>query len=315
MRGEVVVVADDAHVPRHRDPGGQQHLEQADGQQVRGGHDAVHLAGPQPGQQLLRGGAALLLVDTLGRELEDRAETGVRQGMAEPAAPVVHGTEHLGAANEGEPAPPLREQMLGGDPAAVNVVHRHGAEEGRGRGEVQQHQRGVGAAAAGHGRHRLVVAERDEHPGDPELLEGRDVAELAAELVVAVGEQGLHPVLLGVAPGTPSDVDEQRVAQVGEGEADGLAAPAGQGPREPVGTVLELLHGREHPLPRRRHHPLGMVQHVRDGADGHPGTTRDVRQRRPGRRMGRGAGRGAGRGLGRRTGRGARGGAAASRRG
>src|SRR5690606_20289491 len=102
------------------------------------------------------------------------------------------------------------------------------------------------------------------------LLDGLDER---AVVVAGAGGRDDQPVahFAGLAVGAANDLGVELDVQVGQDQADQLAAPKHQPAGEAVGPVTQLGDGGLHPGARVGVHDVAPVDHARDGAD------RDVR--------------------------------------
>ena len=83
--------------------------------------------------------------------------------------------------------------------------------------------------------------------------------------IVGVGDHHLETLLVGVFLQGLEDVEEEGVLQVGDDEAQGAAATAGERPRVDVRVVVELVDRLEDAGARGFLHAAGVVEHPGDG--------------------------------------------------
>ncbi len=280
--GLVVVVAGDRDGAGYVDVGLREGLDEACGEEVGGGDDAVDTARANRGQERAGGLEAVGTVDGRGVDLEHRLEPRGGEDRTEAGAAVVDRAKLVRAADERQAAPAGAQEVLGGEARAEHVVDGDAAVAVRGRREVHEDEGRLARGGLRDRGHVLVVGQRDEGARDAQLAEHLQVLELAADVVVAVGKDHVHARGGRCRPGAARDVDEQRVAQVGEHEAEHAGPTGGQRARDAVGAVAELGHGALDALARGRGDPARVVEDVRDGAGGDARTPRHLAHRGPG---------------------------------
>ena len=169
---------------------------------------------------------------------------------------------------------PEPKQVADRDLPAAAVVDGDRALAGRTRPVEQHHGSAPLSDPAQLGR--PAVDRGDEDAAHPLLLEHAQVPALLVVRLVGVAQD--HGVArgLGVVLDAARDLGEERVGHV---EHDQPETAAAAGPELAGGSVrdeAELLHRGLDTGPGERPDQVGMVQHVRDGADGHPGQARHV---------------------------------------
>jgi hypothetical protein len=149
-------------------------------------------------------------------------------------------------AQEGDPAVPERQQVLGRHPAAVRVVDRDRRQ--RRMGAVEQHDRHVLRREAAH--LRVGGCERDrQHAVDPAAHRDR-AEELTALLGALHVEQDQVVAGTGERAGDAAQaLDHRRRGEEGRDDADRVRAAGREGARDRVGPVVERRDRVEHPPP------------------------------------------------------------------
>jgi hypothetical protein len=190
------------------------------------------------------------------------------------AAPVGALPDRDRPVDQGDAAVPELEQVADGDLAAAAVIDRDRALPG-GTRPVEQHHRGAAVTDAAQ-LGRPAVHRGDEDAAHPLLLEHAQVPALLVVGLVGVAQD--HGVArgLGIVLDAARDLGEERVGHVEHDQAEAAAAAGPELTGRPVRDEPELLHGGLDAGPGQRPDQVGMVQHVRDRADRHPGQARHV---------------------------------------
>lgn len=212
-------------------------------------------------------------VDHQGRVDLD-AGFGHRLPVSVQPQPVGRGV--LSSAGESDPAVPEPDQMLGGEGAATPVVDVHAVQLAPGQRPVDQHDRGscpddpvqiVAATLQRRGENRAV---------DLVLHQQLEVVQLASRALLRVAQ---HDVVVVLRCGGHDGLDQlrvERVGDVGDDEADQLAAAGDEGSRCGVRRVSQLLHRGHHPVTRDRGYPGVVVEHAGDRRLRHARQSGDV---------------------------------------
>ncbi|CAM5239465.1 hypothetical protein SANTM175S_09621 [Streptomyces antimycoticus] len=116
----------------------------------------------------------------------------------------------------------------------------------------------------------------DDHAVHPPFVEQPDDLALMLGIVMRIGDQQPVPLLQGAGLDALEDLGEVRIADRRDGEPDRAGARGHQGARQRIGDVLEVVDGVQHGLTGVRTDRPGLVEHMRDGGHGHPGTPGDV---------------------------------------
>ena len=144
-----------------------------------------------------------------------------------PASRFVMAWNWRGPARKGKPTTALVDQMLGGELAAQLIVDDHAAELLVGDRGVDQDD-GAPMAVHGVGVVERPVEGRQDQSGGAGFVEVPEVVGLPGLVDVAVGEQELEPGPRCGGFDAPGDVDEERVLQVDQDQADRIGAAHGE---------------------------------------------------------------------------------------
>jgi hypothetical protein len=138
---------------------------------------------------------------------------------------------------------------------------------------VEEHKRGL----FGDGAHLVVVhARAAQHHAVHLLGHLADEAQLGGRVLVAVGEEHGEVVLAGPGLDTVEHAGEERVAQVGDHDAE-KAGPRSRGPvRTAGGVVAELARGGQDPAACLVFHQVRRGEGPRHGGDGDVRPSGDV---------------------------------------
>jgi hypothetical protein len=168
----------------------------------------------------------------------------------------------------------LCDEVLDREVTARHVVDRHRVDPVVAH-PVDQH---CPDAAVGEAPHAItdVADRRDEHAGDPLLLEQVEVRGLAGGVLVAVAQGERESGLRGGILGSPRDVGEERIAHVEHHHADGRAAPVTELARGIVADEAELRDRGIDPRHGVGRHLLGMIHRVGHRAHRHACPLRDL---------------------------------------
>ena len=148
---------------------------------------------------------------------------GLADRLLDAVVPLLHLRQARRAADEGDPPVPALEQVLGGEPAAEDVVdgdralvggRRPAVDEDDGHAAVAQRRQGGGE----HG------GRRDEDALDALLGEHVEVGGLLGLPVVGVAEDDGQALGVGRLLDAAGHVGEERVGDVEDDQADGPAA-------------------------------------------------------------------------------------------
>ncbi|BDZ62602.1 hypothetical protein GCM10025873_23930 [Demequina sediminis] len=177
-------------------------------------------------------------------------------------------------AHHGDPATALVDEVLGGRPRRVDVVHRDVVPVAAEDALAEHHERIV------HLQRVRVVGAQLERREDQPVRELAPVRGQHVELVLAVRTRLLDedhdPARLGGADHGVGELREVRQRQLREREADDSGATLTQAARREVHAVAELVDRLLH-LVARGGTDVGVVVHdVRDGLHGHARERRDV---------------------------------------
>jgi hypothetical protein len=95
-------------------------------------------------------------------------------------------------------------------------------------------------------------------------------------IVIGVHDQPVHVVHEGAILKGGRDLGKKRITDVGDENAEQLAAPAGELSRHEIRGVAESRHRRAHAILGFGTDAAGPVEHVRDGRDRHTGVPGDI---------------------------------------
>jgi len=167
------------------------------------------------------------------------------------------------------------DQVVQGKAATEAVVDSHGAVGVARAGAVDEHDR---RSARGEFVESVVVGvdRGDEHTLDPLLFQAHEVGGLAGGVLVAVAQEQREVGVLGDVLHPEGDVGEEGVRGVEDDVGDGAALAGPKLARRLVADEAELGHRVVHPVTGDLADPVGSVEHVGDGAEGHPGQGGDV---------------------------------------
>jgi len=270
-----VVVADDRKVPGHHDARLTEPAQQAQGQHVVGAEDR---GGPwSAAEQVVGGGGAGARVHGRHRHLaqnRDRVQPGLRHGAVGTATAVGALPDRDRAVDQGDALVPEIEQVLDRDLAAALVIDRNRALPRRTR-PVEQHDRRA-AVAYPPQLGCPAVDRRDQDAANPLFLKDAQVPAFLVVRLVGVAQDHGVPRGLGVVFDAPGYLGKERVGHVKHDQAKAPAAARPELTGRAVRDEPELLHRGLDASAGQRPHQVGMVQHVRDRADRHPGQARHV---------------------------------------
>jgi hypothetical protein len=167
------------------------------------------------------------------------------------------------------------EQVLGGEPAAGDVVDRDRALVGARRLPVDEDHRHA-ALAQRRERGGEDGGRRDQHALHTLLGEHVEVRRLLGLPVVGVAEDHGEAGRVGRLLDAAGDVGEERVGDVEHDQADGPAHPGAQLAGRLVAHEAEGHDRVEHPAAGLLADGLGAVEHVADRAHRDPGVAGDV---------------------------------------
>ncbi len=184
-------------------------------------------------------------------------------------------TDLLAGSDVGQPPAAGRDQVLGGEAPAGDVVERHRGQLTRVVDRVDEDH--GDAAAPQPLEPGTGVAERaDQRAFDLDPLEQLEVIALLGDVVAGVSHQHPQPGGRSGVLGTRDHLGEEGIADVDHRHSQ-QAAPAGtQLLRGLQGYVAQLLRRRSHASDEAVTDRTGAVEGVRDGADRHPGTLGDI---------------------------------------
>ena len=104
-------------------------------------------------------------------------------------------------------------------------------------------------------------------PATRDSLEQLEIAHLAVAVDLGVRDEHVHAAAAHDLLDSAGDVDEERVAEVGEHQPDRRAAPRRERSRGVVAHEAEFGDRTEHLAAGALRHLLGTVERVRHGAD------------------------------------------------
>jgi len=122
----------------------------------------------------------------------------------------------------------------------------------------------------------VLIDGRDEDSPHPLLGEKGQVVPLTRGIAVAVAEVDRHSGISCDLFDALGDIREEGVRCVEDEIRDRPAAACAKLATRFVADEAEIVDRAQHLAPRRLADRLGTVEHVRDGADGHPGAPGDV---------------------------------------
>ncbi len=244
----------------------------------RGVVDAEEGGGERIAHEHQLGRRAPALGGAVAIDDEPRIDRNAGAGERGPIPVLAHAADRaLGrAADKGDAAMTLRDEMLGRDAGALEIVDADEGDRAAGNRLVDRH----------HGRQaRLAVVlaeaigqvagEEDEPVG----LVGADEAQIvgfAAGIVLGIADQHAIAALAGLGLEPDEDVGEVRIAHVGGEDEDHVGAAHAQRARHGIGGVAGLRDGGGDAQTRRVGHLGGLVDGSAHRGDGHACQGRDI---------------------------------------
>ena len=178
------------------------------------------------------------------------------------------------ATDERDPLVALFAQVGHGELATLDVV------------DTDTAPRGIGAAVDEDDRHpaagvnrelgRLLPNRGDQDAAHPLFEQQIEIVRLACDVAIAVADVERHAGGPGDLLDALGHIGEERVRRVEDDVGDGPAVPRTQLTTGLVADEAELLDGAQHLVASWFADPVGSVQDVRHGADGHACPSGDV---------------------------------------